>query len=104
MAEEPTKLTVEDPVAPEVLKALADLRDSRLRIGDQVLDLEAEKVRLMVAVRQIDAEKQRTFEKILMDRGLPPTFPVEIDGQTGKIKPLAPVPQPKPEQAELPAS
>lgn len=97
MPEEAKKLTVEDPVEPEVLKKLAELRDSRLRIGDQVLDLEGEKVRLLVAVRQIDAEKQRAFEKILMERGLPPTFPVEIDGQTGKIKPLAPPPEVPPE-------
>jgi len=104
MPEETKKLTVEDPVEPELLKKLAELRDSRLRIGDQILDLESEKVRLMVAVRQIDMEKQRSFEKILMDRGLPPTFPVEIDGQTGKIKPLAPPPEIPPEAPAEPAA
>ena len=98
MPEEIKKLTLEDPVDPEMLKRMSELRDSRLRIGDQNLDLEAEKVRLMVAVRQIDAEKQRLFEKILLDRGLPPTFPIEIDGTTGKIRPLAPLPE-VPEEA-----
>jgi len=92
----PQKLTLENPVDAETLKKLSELRDSRLRIGDQILDLESEKVRLMVAVRQIDAEKQRVFEKILMDRGLPPSFPLEINGENGEIKPLAPMPEVKP--------
>jgi len=98
MSDEQTtqKLTLENPVDAETLKKLSELRDSRLRIGDQILDLESEKVRLMVAVRQIDAEKQRVFEKILMDRGLPPSFPLEINGETGEIKPLAPMPEVKP--------
>ena len=79
MAEEtqaaPKKLTLEDPVDPETLKKLAELRDARLRIADQLLDLENDRVRMMVAVRQLDGEKNRVFEKILVDRGLPPGVP-----------------------------
>lgn len=96
MADQTQKLTPNDPVDDETMKRLSELHDARLKVADRVLDLEAEKIRLMVAVRQIDSEKNRTFEKILVDRGLPPGFPVNIDGTTGKLQLLAPVPTGEP--------
>lgn len=94
MADEQTqnqtpKLTINDPVDAETMKKLGELHEARLKIADRVVDLESEKIRLMVAIRQVDIEKNRIFEKILVDRGLPPGFPVNVDGSTGKIQTLS---------------
>ena len=99
--EAPKKLTLEDPIDSETLKKLSELRETRLQIADRLVDLEIERVRMMVAVRQIDGEKNRLFEKTLVDRGLPPGFPVNVDGQTGKIHPLA---APSDQQAPAPVT
>jgi hypothetical protein len=90
------KLTPTDPVDEETMKKLSELHEARLKIADRVLDLEAEKIRLMVAVRQVDMEKNRIFEKVLVDRGLPPGFPINIEGSSGKIQLLAAVPEGQP--------
>lgn len=90
--ETPAKLTINDPVDPETLKKFSDLREARMQIADNLINLENEKVRMMVAVRQIDNEKNRLFEKIIVERGLPIGFPVNIDGNTGAIKPLMDMP------------
>lgn len=82
---EARKLTINDPLTQETLKKLAQLTNQRLQIADQLLDLEQEKIKLMVASRQIDDEKQRLFAKELTDRGLPPNAPVEVDAKTGAI-------------------
>ncbi len=104
MPEDTKKLTLEDPVDADTLKKLGELREARLQVAERHLDMESEQVRLMVMARQLDAEKNRIFEKILADRGLPPTFPVNIDGTTGKLSPLANMPQPQPPPpAEKPA-
>lgn len=77
-----------DPVDSETLKRLEEIRDARVRIGGQLLDMETKKVQLLVAARQLDVEEQRYFEKILIDRGLPPNTSIEIDTDTGVLSPL----------------
>lgn len=82
------RLTPADPVDKETLQRLGELQTARLQIADRLLDLEQEKVGLIVAARDVKREVDRTFEKILVDRGLPPSARVEIDGQTGRIIPV----------------
>jgi len=42
----------------------------------------------LAAARRIDEEKQRVFEGLLVERGLPPDATVEIDASTGNLKVL----------------
>ena len=84
------RLSIDDPIEPAILQKFADLENARMRLGTQLLDLEAEKVKIMIASRQVDVERQRTFEKVLTDRGVAPSTPVEIDAGTGKIRLLTP--------------
>lgn len=84
--ESETKKTIKDPVSPEELRQLAEVQARRFELADALLDLEQEKVKLLVQARQLDELKAKTFSKIMTDRGLPPNAPVEIDAKTGEIK------------------
>lgn len=86
------KLTVNDPVDATTMKHLAEVDETRKMLAAQLLDLEEEKIRLLVAARPLRDERDKVFQKILMDRGLPPDFPVDID-ETGKLFPLKPIPK-----------
>lgn len=79
------KLTLEDPMSAETLKKLEQLSSTKLQLCERYVELEDEKVRCLVGIRQLDQEKQRVFEKELMDRGLAPNTPVEVNAKTGKI-------------------
>lgn len=88
MSDTPTtekKLTVNDPVTPEQLKRIGELTGARYDLADRLLDLEQQKVGILVSAKQVDEEKNRIFNKILMERGLPPGTPIEIDGETGVL-------------------
>lgn len=80
------KLTPNDPVDVETRRKLEELAAARYECGDRLLELEQDKVKLLVAVNRVDEERARIFEKILMERGLPLNTPVEIEAQTGAIK------------------
>jgi hypothetical protein len=82
------KLTIADPVDADTLKKFQQLQASRLQVAEHLLNLEQEKIRLMRAASNIEAERQRLFEEVLMSRGLPPNYSVEIDGKSGVIKPV----------------
>lgn len=82
------KKSVSDPVSPEDLARLAELQSARVQVAERMLDLEQEKVRTLRAASNIDTERQRLFERLLMERGLPPNAPVEIEAKTGVIKVL----------------
>lgn len=94
MSEETKKLSVNDPVDAVSRKRLEDLAAARYEFGERLLELEQEKVKLLVAANRVDEERGRLFEKLLVDRGLSPTTPVEIEAQTGAIKLLRPTPMP----------
>ena len=83
---EKKRLTPEDPVDEETRARFSSLQDARLRTGDRLLDLELEKVKLIRSASAIDNERQKLFEKILIERGLSPNQPVTIDSATGQIK------------------
>lgn len=92
------KLTVADPISQETLSKFQQLAQSRAQLSEQYVDLDNEKIRLQIAIRQIDQEKQRLFESVLVERGLTPTTPVEIDSQTGLINVLTPAGAPQAEE------
>jgi hypothetical protein len=83
---EKKRLTVDDPVDEETRGKFTSLQDNRLRVGDRLLDIELEKIKLIRSASAIDTERQRLFEKVLIDRGLSPTQAVTIDSATGQIK------------------
>jgi len=107
---ETKRLSAEDPVDKATLDKLAELENARFQIGGQLLEIEQERVRLLAAAHQVDQQRQRLFEKVLLDRGLPPNAGVEINSSTGilKIHSLpgvhvpAPVPPGAPAQAPAP--
>lgn len=90
MSDEAKKLTANDPVEPDTRKRLEELAGARFDVAERLLDLEQEKVKLLVAANRLDEERNRVFEKILMDRGMAPTTPIEIEAQTGNIRVLRP--------------
>jgi hypothetical protein len=82
------KLTIADPVDVETLTKFQQLQGSRLQVAESLLNLEQDKIRLIRAASNIEAERQRLFEGVLLARGLSPNFPVEIDAKTGVMKPV----------------
>lgn len=102
----PKKLTLDDPVDKQTMAQLEELEQRRLQVADRLLDLEQEKVKVLGAAHQIDQQRHRIFEKILLERGLPPNAPATIDAQTARVQlvhmngtPAAQPQQPPPEQA-----
>lgn len=87
--QENKRLTVDDPIDDETRAKFAALQDSRLRVGDRLLNLELEKVNLIRSASVIDNERKKLFERVLLERGLSPNQPVTIDGGTGQIKVLS---------------
>lgn len=86
MSEEtPRRLTVNDPVDLETLEKFNQLEGARQEIASRFLEIEQERVRLLSAVHQVDQQHRRLFEKVLLDRGLQPNVPIDIESTTGKI-------------------
>lgn len=50
-----------------------------------LMDLEQEKVHVIAVGRRIREEKNKIFQKLLMERGLPPSASMSIDKDTGRI-------------------
>jgi hypothetical protein len=97
------KLTVDDPVAPEVLQQLGQLQAARAELADRNVMLDQEKIQLLAAIKRLDDQKTRLFEAILVERGLGPRTEVEIDRRTGQLKLVQPPsPPPGPPQEQQP--
>jgi hypothetical protein len=79
------RLTPEDPVDGETLSKLGELEDARNQIGSQLLDIKQEEVKLVASSMRLEEQRHRIFEKVLMDRGLPPNTVAEVDAKTGRI-------------------
>lgn len=86
------KLTPSDPVDSATRKRMEELAAARYEFGERLLEIEQEKVKLLVAANRVDEERGRLFEKVLMDRGLSPNTPIEIEAQTGNIRVLRQTP------------
>lgn len=82
------QLTLDDPVDPEVLANLERIQTFEAQTAQNLLDLEKQKVRLLRASTELDRERQRIFDSILLARGLPPNTPAEINAKTGRIQVL----------------
>jgi len=95
------KLTLEDPVGKEALDKLAELEAAEINTALQVLALRQEEVKLLAASHRIDADRQKLFQRLLIERGLAPNTAASIDPATGKITVLKQPgpPQPVPAQA-----
>lgn len=79
------KKTLEDPVSKEVLARFAEIANSRARLCNQYMDLDLEKIKIQLAVRELDKESSRLFERELLDRDIPPTTAAVIDPETGLV-------------------
>ena len=84
--EKPTPLTAADAVPLETLKRFDELDTARYEVAGQLLNVEQERVRLLAAAHQVDTQRQRMFEKILVERGLEPSTQIQIDSKTGAIR------------------
>lgn len=85
---ETKKLSIEDPIDSATLGKFQQLMLNRQQAADRLLDLENEKIRTLRIAATIEQERQKLFESVLVSRGLPPNFPVEVDAATGKIMPI----------------
>jgi hypothetical protein len=100
------RLTLEDPAGKDVLDKLGELETLEVNASLQLLSIEQEKVRILAVGRRVLDERNRIFEKLLIDRGLAPSAPVSIDTATGKISLVKP-PQTSPQAppvAQAPAT
>ena len=86
MSESKQALTANDPVSQETLKKFEELDGARYELGLRLLDLEQERVRILSAAHQVDQQRQRLFEQVLVERGLQPTTQISINDTTGEIK------------------
>jgi hypothetical protein len=84
------KLSIKDPVSPEVLRNLSRIMGSRQQVAETLLNMELEKIPLIVAARTLDEEKGRLFARELEARGISSETQVTIDGTTGVIELVMP--------------
>ncbi len=83
-------LTKDDPLSTEALNQLNRLHSLYLQLASKLADLELEKIRVLAQIRTVAEEKDRFFERELVDRGLSPTTVVKIDEETGEITIVSP--------------
>lgn len=79
------KLTVNDPVPPEVIQAFDHIEKARARIAIENMALDQRKIQLLAAAKKVDEQFQKLFDSILVERGLPLDTVVEIDDKTGVL-------------------
>lgn len=96
MSEE--RLTINDPVSVEEMARIDQLDMARQGIANENLLLDQKKIQLLGAAKRVDAEYQRVFDQILVDRGLEPGTPVSI-GKDNRLKILRPKEPPVPTEA-----
>jgi len=97
--EKPKRLSPDDAVNGETLQQLRQLHDARLHLCERAVDLEQERIQALAAIKRLDDQKQRVFDAILVERGIPPQTQVEIDGRTGKLRVVS---QPEPPKEDEP--
>jgi len=97
--QEQPKLTANDPLDAQTLKRFEEMQGARMQLAERILDLEQEKIKTLRAAQNVDLERQRLFETVLVSRGIPPAHPVRIDAQTGVITLVEPLPNTQPASA-----
>ena len=68
------------------MKRIGEITQRRWALGELNLDLDQEKVKILVESRKLDDERKTIFAKVLSERGLAPNIPVEVDPESGKIE------------------
>lgn len=82
----PTTIPSDTPISAETLTKLQKIQSARLNVADRLMDTELERVKLLATAQRLDIEKQRVFEGVLLERGLPLDTMLEVDATTGSIK------------------
>ena len=83
---EKKQLTVNDPVSSADLTELEDLSSAWYKTAGALLELEQEKVSLMVMAKTIKENRVKLFERLLTERGLSPRTVIDVDPATGLIE------------------
>lgn len=86
MEPEKRPLTPNDPVDSETLEQFRQLQEARQALADDLLAIEQRKIQLLASAKKIDEQRNRLFERCLVDRGMPPDTTVTIDSRTGVIE------------------
>jgi len=76
------------PLDPESLMALQRHQEIRAKIAHDMLELEQEKVRLLVLAQGFDKEAHSLFAKLLTERGQNADAKVYVDFKDGLLKPV----------------
>lgn len=84
----PKRLTLEDPVDPDVLVHLDTLHEHWMDLSERHTLLEQEQIQILAALKRIDDEKHKIFEQILIERGISPDQRVQIDPKTRVLRTL----------------
>jgi len=92
------RLTPDDPLSREEMAQLDLLEDAYQQVGRRMLDIELEKVQILAAGRRLRGQRMELFDNILVNRGLDPKTPCEVDPRTHRLHVLA---SPK-EESEVP--
>ncbi len=79
------RLTINDPVSQETVQQLRQIQSAQADLGLELLRLEQRKIQVLAVAKKLDEQHQRVFQAILVERGLEPSTPVELDGVSGKI-------------------
>lgn len=85
MTDEERKLTISDPISPEILAEFKQLSEARSILASQLLDIDLTRIKLLAAAKKLVDQNARLFEAMLIERGLSPNTPAEIDPKTGLL-------------------
>jgi hypothetical protein len=83
---EAKRKTISDPVGKETLDRLRELDNAQSDMGRRLLEVEQERMRILSGAHQLDTQKTRIFETILVERGLSPNARVSLDPETGILE------------------
>lgn len=94
------RLTLEDPVSPEIIQSFRQIQEAQTNVAMEMMALEERKIQLLAGNKKLREQHERLFQAILVERGLPPVTPAELDGKTGKIVLKVPAQAPPPSEAK----
>ena len=89
---EAKRLTIEDPVSPEIVAQFQQLQEARMDLSLELLALEERKIQILSSSKKLREQNDRLFQGILIERGQAPNTPAELDPKTRKIVLAAPQP------------
>ena len=78
-----------EPVTPEDLTRLRELRIARSGIADKLLDLEIEWTTIVAAGRRVRDDELLLYRRIANERGIPETTVMDINPRSGEVVTLS---------------